>query len=108
AGSKVIEDFERGNLSGYTAVGGAPTAIVAFYAAHDGNFGLNDYNGSDWIYRNDAAVQVKEGDTITVWVQLSGIADGRAYFGFGASAGGTLSVVLPPNTGQFLIQNTPG
>src|SRR5207247_7845083 len=102
------EDFESGNLSRYTAVGRAPTAIVAPYAAHDGNYGLNDYNGNDWIYRNDAAAQVKEGDSIFVWIQLNSAADGRAYFGFGASASGTLSMVLASNTGQLLLQNNSG
>ena len=61
-------------------------------------------NGNDWIYRNDSAAQVQQGDTISVWLKLAGSADGRAYFGFGATAGGTLSVVAAPNTGQFLIQ----
>ncbi len=61
-------------------------------------------NGNDWIYRDDPAAQVQQGETISVWVKLAGSADGRAYFGFGATAGGTLSVVPAPNTGQFLIQ----
>jgi hypothetical protein len=36
------------------------------------------------------------------------VADGRAYFGFGASATGTLSLVLAPNTQQFIIQDNSG
>ncbi|HKB40644.1 MAG TPA: hypothetical protein VKD72_29735, partial [Gemmataceae bacterium] len=107
--TKTIEDFESGNLSRYTVVGATtPTAAVSTVAAHDGTFGLKDTNGNDWIFRNDAAAQVKEGDSISVWVQLNSFTDGRAYFGFGASASGTLSVVLAPNTGQFLIQNNSG
>jgi hypothetical protein len=62
------------------------------------------YNGSDWIYRSDAAAQVQAGDTLSVWLQFSGRANGRAYFGFGASANGTLSLVAAPNTGQLIIQ----
>jgi hypothetical protein len=36
-------------------------------------------------------------------VQLAGAVDGRAYFGFGASGSGTLSVVLAGNTNQFIL-----
>lgn len=107
--TKTIEDFESGNLSLYQVVGATtPTASVSTVAAHDGKYGLRDTTGNDWIYRNDAAAQVKEGDSISVWVQLNSAADGRAYFGFGASASGTLSAVLAPNTGQFLIQENSG
>ena len=52
--------------------------------------------------------QVARGDTISVWLQFAGSADGRAYFGFGASAGGTLSIVAAPNTGQLILQNNVG
>jgi hypothetical protein len=62
------------------------------------------YNGNDWIYRNDAAAQVKAGDTLSVWLQFSGVANGRAYFGFGAGPGGTLSLLAAPNTGQLILQ----
>ena len=41
-------------------------------------------------------------------MQFSGRADGRAYFGFGASSAGTLSLVAAPNTNQLLIQNNNG
>ena len=41
-------------------------------------------------------------------MQFSGAADGRAYFGFGASSAGTLSLVAAPNTNQLLIQNNSG
>src|SRR5262249_7624991 len=77
-------------------------------AAHDGTYGLDMYNGTDWIYRNDAGAQVKAGDTLSLWVNFSGSADGRAYFGFGASASGTLSLVAAPNTGQLILQSNAG
>jgi hypothetical protein len=51
---------------------------------------------------------VKAGDTISVWVKFSGSANGRAYFGFGSSAFGTLSLVAAPNTGQLILQNNLG
>jgi hypothetical protein len=104
--SNLIEGFETSGS--WYVVGGSVTAYRATYAAHDGTYGLDMYNGNDWIYRNDAAAQVKAGDTLSVWVQFSGSADGRAYFGFGASSGGTLSLVAAPNTGQLILQQNLG
>jgi hypothetical protein len=43
-----------------------------------------------------------------VWVQLPGGAAGRAYFGFGASSSGTLSVVLAADTSQLILQDNSG
>lgn len=104
-GSSVIEAFESG-LGAYHAVGAnSGSASVSTSAAHDGTSGLLDANGNDWIYRNDAAAQVKRGDTISTWVQFSGSADGRAYFGFGASSAGTLSLVAAANTKQLILQS---
>jgi len=101
--TKVIEDFETSRT--YNVVG---TDNVNFYlapwAAHDGNNGLDAYGSEDWIYRNDAGAQVKAGDTLSVWLAFPEVADGRAYFGFGSSPLGTLSLVAAPNTGQLIIQ----
>lgn len=103
----LVEGFE--GSSGYYVVGASyPSASISTAAAHDGVYGLLDSNGNDWIYRNDAAAQVKQGDTISVWLKFSGSADGRAYFGFGASAVGTLSLVASPNTNQLLLQSNLG
>ena len=107
ATSSVIESFD-GSRNYYVVGGSLPTASLSTAAKHDGTYGLLDSPGNDWIYRNDAAVQVKQGDTISVWLQFSGAADGRAYFGFGASSAGTLSLVAAPNTDQLLIQNNSG
>jgi subtilase family serine protease len=105
--STVIEGFETSST--YYVVGATtPTAYISTTAKHDGTYGLVDSPGSDWIYRNDAAAQVKQGDTISVWLRFAGAADGRAYFGFGASAAGTLSLVAARNTNQLLIQNNSG
>src|SRR5262249_1324184 len=66
--------------------------------------------------------QVHQGDTVSAWVKLADAADGRAYLGFDAqnsndgpsgtltplSAGGTLAVVMAPNTGQLLLQKESG
>ena len=97
--STLVEGFD-GSSSYYIVGGYRPTASLSTAAAHDGTYGLVDSSGSDWIYRNDAAAQVKQGETISVWLNLAGSADGRAYFGFGASASGTLSLVacrIPTN-----------
>lgn len=105
----VVEAFDSGNLNAYRTVGGAsPSASVSSAAAHDGTYGLAEQSGSDWIYRNDAAVQVQQGDTISVWVKFTKSGEGRAYFGFGASSSGTLSLVAAANTSQLLLQNSAG
>jgi hypothetical protein len=107
ATSRVIEDFEGSRT--YNVVGArSPTASVSTSAKHDGNYGLLDRPGNDWIYRNDSAVQVKQGDTISVWLKFASVADGRAYFAFGAGPGGTLSLVAAPNTGQLILQDNTG
>jgi subtilase family serine protease len=102
----VIEGFE--GSSTYYVVGGLPTVSVSAAAKHDGNYGLVDSPGNDWIYRNDSTTQVKQGDTVSVWMQFSGSATGRAYFGFGAGSQGTLSLVAAANTGQLILQNNSG
>jgi hypothetical protein len=103
----VIEDFEHGlsmySSSSYYPVGFYPYARTSTSAKHDGSYGLDMPNGYGWIYRSDMVVQ--QGKTISVWVEFSKNAFGRAYFGFGASARGTLSVVLAADTSQLLIQD---
>jgi hypothetical protein len=51
---------------------------------------------------------VTQGESVSVWLRFAGAADGRAYFGFGASPLGTLSLVAAPNTGQLLLQDNTG
>lgn len=102
----IVEDFESSHSWNYT--GRTITAVRTTAARHDGTYGLDDKNGNDWIYRSDAAAQVKAGDTISVWLKLDSIADGRAYFGFGASAIGALSLVVAPNSNQLILQNNLG
>ncbi len=104
--ARLIESFETSEM--YNVVGGPLTGSLSTVAAHDGNFGLDLANGNDWIYRDDSAAQVKAGDTLSVWLQFSGSADGRAYFGFGSTASGTLSLVAAPNTGQLILQDNAG
>jgi hypothetical protein len=81
---------------------------MATYAAHDGTYGLDQYSSNEWIYRSDPAAQVQAGATLSVWLEFSGAADGRAYFGFGSSASGTLSLVAAPNSGQLILQKNLG
>src|SRR5205807_10116533 len=96
-GGNVIENFETPNETWYVTGYGYDTAYLNAAAAHDGATGL-DLTGPDWFCRTDAGAQVKAGDTLSVWLQFAGAADGRAYFGFGASNFGTLSFVAAPNT----------
>jgi hypothetical protein len=115
----VIEDFENPNsLAGYTTVLRFQAAAdLSSDAAHDGGLGLVKHDGYEWMVRNDLAAQISAGDTISVWVQFKDNADGRAYFGFGATpngptsplwTGGTLSLVLAPNTDQLLLEDNSG
>lgn len=107
ATTTTIEAFEGGSTY-YVAGGSYATAYLSTAAKHDGTYGLVEAPSSAWIYRNDAAVQVKQGDTLSVWLNFAGAADGRAYFGFGAGSAGTLSLVAAPNTGQLLLQSNAG
>lgn len=106
--TKLIEGFESGNLYNYYRVGGSSATVALSSYTHDGYFSLRDYSGSDWIYRNDSTVQVKQGDTISVWTQFVGNATGVAAFGFGASSLGTLSLVASPVSNQLLLTNNVG
>lgn len=99
----ILEDFESGHLDAYTVLSTLSAGQVSTEYAHDGAFGLG-IEGSIWIYRDDAAVHVKQGDVISVWIMFDNLVHGRAYFGFGASSAGTLSFVLAPNTGDIRIQ----
>jgi subtilisin family serine protease len=99
----ILDGFEDGNLSEYTQTSLTGT-IASTLAAHDGTYGLLDGSAGGWLYRNDSEVSVQQGDSLSVWVNLANAANGRAYFGFGASAAGTLSAVLAPNTNQLIIQ----
>jgi hypothetical protein len=107
--SRVAEDFESGRLGRYTAINtNGQVASVLPDAAHDGDKGLVNPGGITWIVRNDPAVQVAQGDTISVWARLVNSANGRANFGFGATPSGALSLVLAPDTNELLLQNNPG
>jgi hypothetical protein len=104
-----VEDFESGNLSAYQVANGTTaTATVQAAAAHDGAFGLQDSNGNDWIFRNDGSAHVQQGDRISVWLQLNTATNGQAYFGFGASSTGTLSIVAAPSAKAFQLQSNIG
>jgi hypothetical protein len=103
--TKVIEGFETSS-TWFVVGSGTQTAYRSSAAAHDGNYGLV-LRGNEWFYRTDAAVQVQAGDTLSVWVRFPSSASGRAYFGFGSSSSGTLSLVAAPNTHQLILQYNP-
>jgi subtilisin family serine protease/methionine-rich copper-binding protein CopC len=102
-----IESFDDGNLTEYTFLS-VNNASVTPAAAHDGAFGLQLTNSGEWMYRADPAVQFGRGNVISYWVRTSIVPGGRLYCGFGASATGTLSMVMAPNTNALLIQNNSG
>lgn len=102
-----IVDFEKSS-TWYLSSGWSINAARTSAAAHDGTYGLDQWNSNQWIYRTDSAVQLKAGDTASVWLKFAGSADGRAYFGFGSSSSGTLSLVAAPNSGQLILQSNFG
>jgi len=107
----VIENFEDGDIAEYSVPSGDTHSVTAA-AAHDGAYGLEDSNpgtAAKWIYRDDPDVQVAQGDTISYWVKLLDDETlGRAYCGFGATAGGTYCIIAAANSNTFLIQKNVG
>jgi hypothetical protein len=105
---RTVEDFETPHT--YHVVFPPSTFATAAAAAHDGGFGLVNHGGNDWIYRDDAAAQVREGDTISAWVQFRGTADGQANFAFGANSNvngsplATYSLALSADKRKLYIQ----
>ncbi len=107
--SKVLEAFDYWSLNNYYYLGSRYSSLeTTTSAAHDGSYGLRDYSGTDWVFRNDSSTQVKQGDTISVWVRFVGSATGTAAFGFGATVNGTLSIVASASTNQLLLVNNSG
>jgi len=98
-----LQNFDDGLITGYTFRGPNRVSVTAA-AAHDGPFGLQLETFTEWMWRNDSAVAVQQGDTISAWVQAAGAPTGRIYVGFGASATGALSMVLGGNTGTLILQ----
>jgi immune inhibitor InhA-like protein len=98
-----LQNFDDGLLTGYTFRGPNKASVTAA-AAHDGPFGLQLETFTEWMWRNDTAVAVQQGDTISAWVQAAGEPTGRVYVGFGASATGAYSMVLGGNTGTLILQ----
>ena len=101
-----VEDFE--SVRTYNVVGQTATASTSTQAAHDGAYGLYNTSGNDWLYRDDSAVQVQQGDSISVWMEFPTLAAGQAFFAFGSTSAGTLSLVASPSTNQLLLQNNNG
>jgi hypothetical protein len=98
-----LQNFDDGLLTGYTFRGPNRVSVTAA-AAHDGPFGLQLETFTEWMWRDDSAVAVQRGDTISAWVQAAGEPTGRLYVGFGASATGAYSMVLGGNTGTLILQ----
>jgi len=106
---QTIEDFEDQTLTEYLSTGSNMNGFgITTTSAHDGVYGLESYGSLQWIYRNDSAVHLEQGSLISVWIRSEAMLSGRAYFGFGTDATGTLSVVMAGNTKQLLLQRNPG
>ncbi len=107
----IIEDFEDGNWSEYTArnwgstTTGTLKAEVTSAAARHGNYGL-ELRGTKWIYRNDPQVQVCQGQTIGYWSRtaLTGTQD-NITLGFGATAASCYGVGIDRPGGRFVLWN---
>lgn len=104
--SPIVDGFEDGDIDEYTATGDTSDLQVLSADAHDGAFGLHDESNSGpdgWIYRDDADVHFEPGDTVSTWIRGGsandpfGLAQGRGYFGFGASDAGAYSLVIAPS-----------
>jgi hypothetical protein len=121
--SSIIESFEPGALANYTTAirndqGYNLAHEILPIAAHDNSNGLVMQDDYGWVVRNDSASQVHQGDTVSVWVQMADVADGRAYLGFDAkntapvhsrlNESGAISVVMAPNTNQLMIESHTG
>src|SRR5262249_42911231 len=100
-----LQNFDDGLLTGYTFRGPNKASVTAA-AAHDGPFGLQLDTFTEWMWRNDTAVAVQQGDTISAWGQAAGEPTGRGYVGFGASAAGAYAVGLGGNTGNRVLQRS--
>ena len=103
ASAAVVESFDSGALQpGWNTNAGTITAT----AAHDGAMGLH-LDSDTWMY--NTSLTVAEGNTLSVWLRPNDVqGNSRFYFGFGADATGTQSLVTAPNTSQFLFQNNAG
>ena len=102
----LLEGFEKSST--WNVVGSTVTAQITASAAHDGKYGLDDYGGNDWIYRQDEAARVSRGDSVSVSLKFSQTANGRAYFGFGSNDSGTYSIVASGESRQFQLQANVG
>jgi methionine-rich copper-binding protein CopC len=108
-GSSSLDSFDQGSsdLSNYTFTSTNNASITAA-AAHDGPYGLQLGDTTEWMYRTDAAAHVQQGEELSVWVKSTTNTSGRAYFGFGASATSTLDMALGENTNELLLQDVTG
>src|SRR5262249_28648682 len=61
-GQTPLDSFETGVFN-YTFTG-SPNGFTNAPAAHDGTSGLQLNSGTSWMFRTDAAAQVKQGDEI--------------------------------------------
>src|SRR5262249_38129248 len=75
----------------------------------DGPSGGHLGSTTEWMWLRARVVAVRQCDTAPAWVQAAGAPTlGRVYIGFGASATGTLSMVLGGNSSTLHLQRNAG
>ncbi len=103
-----VEDFESGTWPWSPWVeassSGLPGTVDPAYA-HSGSGGL--YYSSNWHYRTDFTFGTVPGQTLYWWVNTQ-TNNGRAYFGFSATAAGTRTLTAAPNTDEFCFMDSTG
>jgi hypothetical protein len=107
AGGQVLDDFEDGDVSEYTATGGSnPNADVSPDSAHDGSLGVQFHlTLATFYYRND--VVTAPGNAYRVFVRAFQLGS-RFSLGVDAGPGGAISAVFAPNSDQIVIQDNTG
>jgi Putative Ig domain/Bacterial pre-peptidase C-terminal domain len=99
--SSSVESFDKDSLAAYTMLGLGHAAITA-EAAHDGPFGLELQN-QEYVYREDAAAQVKQGETLSVWFQIVGQLGAFTGLAYGVNTVGTLEVGADSSDQTFFL-----
>jgi hypothetical protein len=93
-----LENFEHNTPTLYSQVSGTGPASISSAAGYMSAYGM-DFLNSAWHYRNDTITS--PGNAYRWYVNATG---GRIYCGVGASAAGTISAVLAPNTSSIILQ----
>lgn len=103
AQANVVESFDSGVWGAGWSNSSAGTVNAG--AAHDGAYGVT-LDSATWTY--NSSIVFDAGSTLSAWVRPTAGSYGRAYFGFGADAGGANSFVTATNTSDIKFQDNSG